>query len=124
MAYTRKWIRKDGTVCVRVYEKIGGQDAVLYRRAREAVYRERQRRQKGEPLWVPRTGVAATRMPTKVQQVPAETVARMRELHSIGLNFVKVAKHFGISRYVAEMAVLGCESALAPPPAAAGNIGE
>jgi hypothetical protein len=120
MVYTRKWTRKDGTICIRVYEKIGGQDAVLYRRAREAVYRERKRQRKrgGAPPQSPRVG--ATRMPTKVQRVPAETVARMRELHSIGLNFVKLGKHFGVSRYVAEMAVLGSGSV----PQAAGNIEE
>lgn len=88
---------KDGTLQIKEYATVKGQDWRAYKREKDATYRRKHRE----------TNAHRTSKPTKVERVPPEIVAEMKKLHSIGLNFVLLGKHFNVSRYVAQMCVLG-----------------
>lgn len=40
-----------------------------------------------------------------LEDLPSDSIEKMAELHSIGLTFGKIAKKYGISRYLVEKAV-------------------
>lgn len=113
MSSPRTWIRKDGNVCVREYKSIKGEDWKHYKQRKDCEYRERQRRNRLEgkgnnttPPVQPKPRQPRN-LPSKLECLPQEQVAQMKRLSSIGLDFVKIGNHFGVSRYLAELAVKG-----------------
>jgi hypothetical protein len=93
----RKWTTKDGKEHVKEYAQIGNLDAKTYKCQQNRRYRA-ERRLRNPPSPPKLKKVCQPRVPV----VSEEDVAKMKELHSLGLSFAKTGKLFGVSRYIAQ----------------------
>jgi hypothetical protein len=83
---------------VKVYRSIRGIDINEYRRIKNKEYRQRGNKTPGTPT------TPITRS-TKADVVSEVDAAKMKELHNYGLALTKIAKAFGVTRYVAQQVV-------------------
>lgn len=90
----RKWKLKDGTIRTKKYETIGGEDALEYRRRKDAMYRARRQGTVTPPK--PRAKTC------KYDLVDDETVKQIKALRKMGLSFIKIGKAFNMSKHCAQ----------------------
>lgn len=96
----RTWVTKNG-IKTKTYTTVAGVDARVYKRDVDKSYRLKKRQEREDQK---EKGEAPKRKQL-YQKINNEDVMEMIRLREVGLSLVKIGKRFGVTRYVADLAI-------------------